>query len=450
VSDNRVLTQFDDWLKDDSKTAALVMRQWLKPVEEVAFGDDEKAVVFPPTYATGDNKSPYNIDRFDDGTSVCQIDSVGSQANRMEPIFKQEEYKLLVPEVIIETNNGPINLLDAGHRAADAVVRFTFGPTEKSNDQEQADKNKNVEPLGQQLWNAYQAWNTHGDAEKLARIAPTSIVFGSWDSRATQAKLPRIVRSVIRAYNIKELTRSAQYSTIAGQILGEGEAETQKEGKESELGLSHVPAVGTHGGVEVHGGIRRDSMINLVALRSMSSSSSKNEDNLKLRRYILGLALVALTADQDGFLREGCHLVPDESKPAQWSLVRYDGSKDAPPTLEPLTVKPFAEKAAEAFNVTQRTITATFDSKLANELLTLSKDARKKVLRQGPIASESLNPSGGGLGASLKKKKVPELKEECEQHGLSTDGKKGELIDRLLEFHDNKEQSAPESKEPEK
>ena len=27
----------------------------------------------------------YNIDRFEDGASVCQIDSVGSQANRIEP-----------------------------------------------------------------------------------------------------------------------------------------------------------------------------------------------------------------------------------------------------------------------------------------------------------------------------------------------------------------------------
>ena len=368
----------------------------------------------------------------------------------MEPIFKQKEYKSLVPEVIIETNNGPINLLDAGHRAADAVVRFTFGPTAKSNDQEETDENKNVEPLGQQLWNAYQAWNTHGDAEKLARIAPTSVVFGSWDSRATQAKLPRIVRSVIRAYNIKELTRSAQYATIAGQIIGDGEAETQKEGKESELGLAHVPAVGTHGGVEVHGGIRRDTMINLVALRSLSSSSREEKDNLKLRRYILGLALVALTADQDGFLREGCHLVPDESNPAQWSLVRHDGSKGIPPTLEPGTVRQFADKAAGAFKVKQGTITATFDSTLANKLLTLSKDARKKVLRQGPISSESLNPAGGGLVASLKKKRVPELKEECEQHGLSTDGTKSELIDRLLEFYDNKEQLAPASEEPEK
>ena len=31
----------------------------------------------------------YNIDELADGTKVAQIDSVGSQANRMEPLFKE-------------------------------------------------------------------------------------------------------------------------------------------------------------------------------------------------------------------------------------------------------------------------------------------------------------------------------------------------------------------------
>lgn len=401
MSNESVLEQFDDWLKDDSRVAALVTRQWLKPVEEAAFGDEEKAVIFPPTYAAGDDESPYNIDWFDDGSSVCQIDSVGSQANRMEPIFKREEYKSLVPEVIVQTNNGPINLLDAGHRAADAVVRFTFGPI---GDGESPDKT--VEPLGQQLWNAYEAWHRRGDAEKLARIAPTSIVFGSWDSRATQAKLPRIVRSVIRAYNVKELRRSAQYSTIAGEILEEGDAEVTTTGPKAELGLAHVPAVKTHGGIEVHGGIRRDSMINLVALRSMAATSGTKEGNLKLRRYILGLALIAVTAEQDGFLREGCHLVQDEDKRVESWLVKHDGSKDAPPDLPSDQVKTFAEGVAEVFKVARETITATFAPDLANAVLAITDSkARKKLLRKGPVTKELIEGGGGGLDAALKKKK---------------------------------------------
>ena len=46
MSEQRIKSeQFDGWLKDDSEVAALVMRQWLEPV------DGKDAVIFPPTYA---------------------------------------------------------------------------------------------------------------------------------------------------------------------------------------------------------------------------------------------------------------------------------------------------------------------------------------------------------------------------------------------------------------
>ncbi|MCR4415913.1 MAG: type I-U CRISPR-associated RAMP protein Csb1/Cas7u [Thermoguttaceae bacterium] len=190
MSEAQTLERFDDWLRDDSCVAALVMRQWLVPVE----GKD--AIIFPPTYAKPERMrdedwTGYNIDRFDDGTSVCLVDSVGSQANRMEPIFKREPYNKLVPQVIIKANGKQVNLLDAGHRAADAIVRFSG--------------------LAEKLENAFRAIRDNGDVGPLAKIAPTSIVFGSWDSRATQVKLPRIVRSVVRAYDVRPLHRSAQY-----------------------------------------------------------------------------------------------------------------------------------------------------------------------------------------------------------------------------------------------
>ena len=239
------LNQFDDWLKDESDVAALVFQQWLKPVE------GNGAIIFPPTYPIEANKGGYNIDRFEDGYSVCQIDSVGSQANRMEPIFKRDKYKHLVPQVSIKAGEREIHLLDAGHRAADAMVRFST--------------------LGPQLHEAFEAYRDTGNAEPLAKIAPTSIVFGSWDSRATQAKLPRIVRSVIRAFNIREVHRSAQYSTIAGEILEGGDAEVTTKGPKAELGLAHVPAVLTHGGVQVLGEIRRNAALNVEGIRTLAA-----------------------------------------------------------------------------------------------------------------------------------------------------------------------------------
>lgn len=349
------IQQFDEWIENNSIVAALVMRQWLESVE----GAD--AVIFPPTYPLEQNSSGYNIDRFEeDGTNVCQIDSVGSQANRMEPIFKKEGYKHLIPQVIIESDEGDLHILDAGHRAADAIVRFST-------------------PLNSQLYKAFSAIQKTGDAESLARIAPTSLVFGVWDSRATQAKLPRIVRSVIRAFNVKELHRSAQYSTIAGQILEGGEADTTEKGAKAELGLTHVPAVKTHGGVVAEGGIRRDAVLNLIALRSLDST----KDTHKLRRYILGLCLVALTAPHDMSLREGCHLISVEDRPAQWKVVRHDGKRSAFDMTHKDALD-FAKMAADDFAVKQEQCRSKFDGKIAQKFIKMQDATRKKRLKEDP------------------------------------------------------------------
>ncbi|WP_428937277.1 type I-G CRISPR-associated RAMP protein Csb1/Cas7g [Fontivita pretiosa] len=364
-----ILKQFDSWLTDDSDVAALVMRQWLEPVE----GKD--AVIFPPTYPVEQDKAGYNIDVFEDRTNVCQIDSVGSQANRMEPIFKREKYRHLVPQVVIiardATGDREVHLLDAGHRAADAIVRFST--------------------IGAELFEAFYAFHRQANAEKLARVAPTSIVFGSWDSRATQAKLPRIVRSVIRAFNVQPMHRSAQYTTIAGEILEGPDVEVTVKGPKAELGLAHVPAVMTHGGVHVteRTEIRREVVLNLVPLRALQAESRKYEDALVLRRYILGLALVAATAPPETSLREGCDLVPDASRAPECKLVRHDGSREdwAMPHEQILN---FANAAAKEFGVQQPSRPAEWDAELARKVMGLTEQQRKELLRGGPVTRQRL------------------------------------------------------------
>ena len=380
MPDEVSLDHFDECLKDDSTVAALVMHQWLVPVE----GKD--TVIFPPTYPIENNKAGYNIDRFDDGTSVCQIDSVGSQANRMEPIFKREKYKHLVPQVVIKaTTEGrerTIDLLDAGHRAADAIVRFST--------------------LGPELHEAFRVLRDDGNGEKLARIAPTSIVFGSWDSRATQVKLPRLVRSVIRAYNVKELRRSAQYSTIAGEILQGGDAEVTTKGPKAELGLAHVPAVLIHGGVQVLGEIRRDAALNFSAIRKLDASSN-GDATIKLRRYLLGLSLVSLTAPLESFLREGCQLVPDPDRSPEWKLVKHDGTRKDEAITHDQSVA-FATAAAEAFGIQQPDTRADFDPDLANKVLALSEADRKRLFKQGPVTREAIEQLGKKASKTRKSK----------------------------------------------
>jgi CRISPR-associated protein Csb1 len=378
-----LLEMYDGWLKDDSDVAAVVMRQCLVPVE----GKD--SVVFPPTYTLDGTdvgsrfnkgepvpgvykgqKGPmgYNIDPFADGTSVCLIDSVGSQANRMEPIFMREPYKKLVPQVIVKAGEQAVNLLEAGHRAADAIVRFS--------------------DLRDELEEAFNAVRT-GNASKLAKIAPTSLVFGVWDSRGTQVKLPRVVRSVIRAFKVKPLHRSAQYippvDYVAAGLL-EAPQGKQEQDAMSELGLSHAPAPWSHGGVMVEGGIRRDATLNLVALRALRAGN--DTDTLPLRRYILGLSLVAFTAPQETFLREGCQLVPDPDRKPEWSLVRHDGSREGNFRLPHQQALEYAVKAAEAFGVGPNK-EATFEPRAVRDELGKPKQERKQARRGKSSESEA-------------------------------------------------------------
>ena len=216
------LTQYDHLLTTDT-VAALTAYQVLEPVE------GPNGVIFPPTFAASSQgeKGDYNIDptggsyhavidyeppkaakisteiRHESGGNVCIIDTVGAEANRIEPLFKPDKcdgrYAALVPQVRIKIRctipgkerEWTVNLLDAGHRAGDAIVRFT--------------------PFGEQLFEAFKALAESGNAEQLARLAPTSIVFGVWDSRGTQEKIQRVFRSVVRATNVVRLKRSAQY-----------------------------------------------------------------------------------------------------------------------------------------------------------------------------------------------------------------------------------------------
>ena len=107
---------------DPAGPVALHRRQELLPVE------GRGAPFFPPTFATDEK---YNIDRLADGTDVALVDTVGSQANRMEPVFLRVENRHLVPQIDIEygdaesETDGVVSILEAGHRLGDAVIRCT-------------------------------------------------------------------------------------------------------------------------------------------------------------------------------------------------------------------------------------------------------------------------------------------------------------------------------------
>lgn len=312
--------RFDAWLETHGPVA-VVIHESLEPVQ----GSSE--AFFPPTFAPpeGVKDAPdYVIDETGNG-KIALVDSIGSQANRMEPIFKAWPYSELVPNATVKIGEREISVLDVGHRAADAVVRFS-------------DKWK-------ELQGAFRSIREKRNATPLAKLAPTSLVFGVWDSRDTQVKMPRLVGSTIRAYGVEKLTRAAQFFAATEK------EEIEELGSQkflSQMGLDDAPAGRTSGGVISRAGIRRQAVLNLVALRALMGAT--DVETRKLQRYTLALALLALLAPSDRFLREGCLLVPIEGKPAELKLVGRTGRREDLSLTESDALD-FAKLAAAEFGV---------------------------------------------------------------------------------------------------
>ena len=379
------------WADDKNGPVALHLKQRLIPVE------GEGAVIFPPTYAD----IGYNIDTLSDGTRVAMIDSVGSQANRMEPIFKDPSYAALVPQIEIEFHKKKDDgteytekrsLLDLAHRITDATVYSS--PTLESH-----------------VTKAFSALKQQGDAGPLCRLAPTSLLFGVWDSRGGSGeKRPRLIRSMIRAWDVQPLFSAAQFNSVWKALDPEQQAALEKEAKTkrtklSTKGLADAPATFRKvsqaaakqmkefingspnperrvlGGVLTNGRIEREITINLVALRAIHGADKADTKNI--RQYLLSLALIAATADIDLYLREGCHLrYADENAweavPRRGATIPVDlASKDAQNVLleyAKKAVEPLQEKWPLKAECPEAPLVHKFDLRAAKKLLAKQND----------------------------------------------------------------------------
>ena len=168
------------------------------------------------------------------------------------------------------------------------------------------------------------------------------------------------------------MRRSAQYNPPLDyatlDVFTDKEREKQEGNPKSPLaqrGFVHVPAVDTHGGVIARGPIHRNVTINLIALRRLEGTNRQ-----ALRRYVLGLALVAATAPQDGFLRAGCLLTLAPDDDSGWESVGRDGQR-VPVDLDADAAYHYAKEVADAFGVGESR-RVVFDKGFAKE------DANKK------------------------------------------------------------------------
>ncbi len=376
MSQNQVLSHdiINQWADNPKGPVALILKQKLLPV------DGEGGVIFPPTYAD----IGYSIDTLSDGRKVAQIDSVPSQANRSEPVFMDAEYKDLVPQIEINLGNKEdperkVSILELAHRAGDAVVRSS-------------------DELAAQVDAAFKALSRTHNAVPLAKLAPTSLVYGAWDSRGTQVKRPRLIRSDIRAEDVEILHNASQYNSV-WKLLDEKQRDyLTKADKKNDLlavkGFKDVPAVFRKtklphftkdglvndsarnlGGIIARGPITRQVTINLIALQSIRGDS--DESTQKLKRYLLGLALVAATAETELYLREGCLLRCADDADI-WEAVARRGTSQyfsLSADQELALIKDYAKQAAADFGVKQPEKIYKFDIEKAKELLAKKEEA---------------------------------------------------------------------------
>ncbi|MBN8508025.1 MAG: type I-U CRISPR-associated protein Cas7 [Burkholderiales bacterium] len=383
MSNDTTLTQYDDLLEDDADVAAIVIRERLRPVQGA------RGVFFPPTFAaSGRGKSDYQIDWFaprDEDRKTpeeaakagvianrCTVDSVPSQANRLE--VRLLKYSgTSIPKVTISgsrVGQGSIDLLEVGHRVGDAVVRYS----------------KNGDKDGFEPFEAALRAYVKGDAAPLAKLAPTSLVFGHWDSRdsatkkSTKSKARRLIRSEIVAFNVQRVTKRSQYwSSIDPEVSQELE-QILKEAKEaaqdnlesknpaSQLGMTDVPAPESPGGVIAFGPIERTTIIALSGVRALATFKPATDSGVTeidadktraLRRYLFALALASAADPGVWDLREGCILVRVSKKEGEKTVadptaftavtVKHSGAEDtfAAPANE--AAKRYLDAAAKAF-----------------------------------------------------------------------------------------------------
>lgn len=268
----------------DEELVALTYRQGLESVE----GPD--AVLQPPTYPPPKGERPvdksdprYTIREGPDGKRSCELDSVQSRANRMEAAYRGALADV-VPRHVVVAGDRRLDLTELPHRLADAAIRATA--------------------LAGDIRECFEALAS-GDAVPLARLGPTTLVYGAWDSRDTRVSVPRAIRSRIEAHDISLCTRSAQYSGGFDQASLGLSAREWKTG--AQAGFAPTPSVGWTRGIVVRGAIVESAAVVPLVLRRYRTSDGSG----LLPSYLLGLALGSLmTAGRRYHLRSGCELVP--------------------------------------------------------------------------------------------------------------------------------------------
>jgi CRISPR-associated protein Csb1 len=345
----------------------LTLEELKKMVEEEAVAIRGRAIlepvggagdkVFPPSHAidkkNNDPGAKYAFEnRRRNGNGVCRcvlIDSVQSQANRMEEALQAlwDKKRLTLPVIEVNLTHvapdvGKVTSLTAPHRVADALLRDSLvnenGVMRLFRESE----------IGRSFTDA-----SPRNAGPLFKVCPTGLVFGIWDSTGPKggqgAKFQRVLTSEVvgidAASGVKTASRidpasivnasatiyvsadpmsagcpwtydwqEAKSSDPSKPLTEEnaqkwGGKDKSKAGKPSSINHSNIPPTID----EVAGGVTIDHaehtvVLSLAALRRLIFAKGEQE----ARVVLAALGLVAiLAAENQGYdLRSRCLLVP--------------------------------------------------------------------------------------------------------------------------------------------
>lgn len=346
--------------------AAIRRTRRLQPVG----GNGDK--IFPPTYPGARNTDParhvFEMRHVSGRQVLCVlIDSVQSQANRMEEALRvaREEGLFTFPTISVDFTKsdvpdiGHITALDAPHRAFDAIVR---------------DSELDKKPFRESDEGKALLLSSSRNARGLFDVAPTSLVFGVWNSTGggggLGAKFPRCIVSEIVGVDVAtepdgrgEVKPSGKRTGSRVDPLGirsgvkvfkgsDGEWSLKKSGsakevRPSEINHSNIAPSVEPLGVSVDHAIH-SCVLSMSALRRLTFEAGpmQSEANVAGRAALAALGLAAITSnDRAGyFLRSRCELVPEEGQDDAFEWVSQSGAREP----EKLTVDVASQLLKEA------------------------------------------------------------------------------------------------------
>ena len=329
-----------------------------------AFADDGETMqrVKPPTFAMGGEAGygKYCVN----ANGEVEIDTPERQNRRASEILHRR-YGDVLPENWLEGPagcRGPKRIGELGHRAADAGARSSG--------------------YAEDVDSAFRAWNA-GKAEPLAKLDPTSLVFGAFNSRGAAGaggKISGMYAARITGFGAEPVRSGAQYrgfvedketaakalqgelddeegTRLAEAMGGEGPAKhgltdqpiprSDKQGKVPEGGehmagvrCSRITLVSTTSAIRARGIAGMGGTIHDDAERAAAERT-----NRLCARYTLALALLAQNAEYDHDLRQGAQLLETDRTT---EIVYRNGTTKAIERIEPGEIHDELKLAAQA------------------------------------------------------------------------------------------------------